>query len=85
MALCFRGHPGTILIGEPTYGVSTGLRGFFMPDSTQFAVTHTVMTDRNQVGDGGSILPEILADDPIESFEHAYKWIHETTNEAVIQ
>ena len=75
LALTFKGNPKTALIGEPTYGVATGLKGFFMPDSVQFAVTNSIMTDRYKQGNGGPILPELSANNDFEAFEYAYKWI----------
>ena len=52
LTLAFRGNPQTVLVGQPTAGVSTGLYGFFMPDSTQICVTNRIMTDRTKKGDG---------------------------------
>ena len=75
LALAFKGNPSTVLIGEPTYGVSTGLRGFFMPDSVQFAVTNSIMTDRYKNGIGNPIEPDIYANNALKGFEFAYKWI----------
>lgn len=75
LTLSFRGNPKTALIGSPTYGVSTGLHGFFMPDSNWVCVTNCIMTDRKKRGDGGPISPDIKEYDPIQMFEQAYKWI----------
>lgn len=75
LTLSFRGNPKTTLIGTLTYGVSTGLHGFFMSDSTQICVTNCIMTDRNKRGDGGKIIPEIIENDPIQMFEKAINWI----------
>ncbi|MCB0794335.1 MAG: S41 family peptidase [Flavobacteriales bacterium] len=75
LALAFRGNDRTALIGSPTAGSSTGLRGFFMPDSTQICVTHSIMTDRNRIGDGGPIQPDIAVSDATGTFERAYAWI----------
>ncbi|MEZ4828995.1 MAG: S41 family peptidase [Bacteroidia bacterium] len=75
LTLSFRGNTKTAIIGTPTAGFSTGLRGFIMPDSTQICVTNCIMTDRNKKGDGGRIPPDIIEYDPIQMFEQAYKWI----------
>lgn len=83
LTLAFRGNPKTILIGEPTYGVSTSLRGFFMSDSTQICVTHAVMTDRIRRGDGGVIRPDVAEPDPVQVYERAYQWIED--NQASVQ
>lgn len=75
LTLSFRGNAKTTIIGTPTAGFSTGLKGFMMPDSTQICVTNCIMTDRNKKGDGGRIHPDILEYDLIQMFEQSYKWI----------
>lgn len=77
LALCFRGNPKTTLIGEPTFGVSTGLKGFFMPDSLQIAVTNSILADRNGMGGSDGLNPTIYTFEPTETFQKAYKWINE--------
>ncbi|MEZ4986791.1 MAG: S41 family peptidase [Saprospiraceae bacterium] len=75
LTLSFRGNPKTALIGSPTYGISTGLHGFFMPDSNWVCVTNCIMTDRKKNGDGGQIHPDIIEHDPLKIFEKSYQWI----------
>ncbi|MFK7757619.1 MAG: S41 family peptidase, partial [Flavobacteriales bacterium] len=77
LALAFKGNDRTALIGTPTYGVSTGLRGFFMPDSVQFAVSNSYMTDRFKNGNGEPIQPDIYAESAFKVYEQAYEWINE--------
>lgn len=75
LTLAFRGNPNTALIGEPTYGVSTGIRGCMMPDSMQLSITNSIMTDRYQEGNGGPIQPDIFCATAADAFEKAYAWI----------
>lgn len=75
LTLAFRGNPKTILMGKPTYGASTDVHGFFMPDSAWVCVAHGIMTDRYKIGDGGSIQPEVMEEDPVQLFEQAIGWI----------
>lgn len=77
LTLALRGNPKTLLIGQPTYGVSTDLTPVLMPDSMQLLITSAVMTDRNKVGNGGPIDPDVLSHDAMDSFEKAYEWINE--------
>lgn len=81
LSLCFRGNPKTVLIGEPTYGVATGHRGFFMPDSAYFAITNSIMTDRNRKGDGHSVHPAVTATNAVDAFEYAYEWIEKNNGQ----
>jgi hypothetical protein len=64
-------------MGEPTYGVPTGLRGFFMPDSTQICVTSSIFKNRNMKGNGKPIQPYFYESDNIKILARAYKWIDE--------
>ncbi|GMQ31880.1 hypothetical protein Ataiwa_01520 [Algoriphagus taiwanensis] len=80
LTLSFRGNPNTTIIGTPTAGFSTGLKGFLMPDGTQICVTNGVMVDRNKKGDGGRIIPDIIEWDPLLMFEQAFKWIEKNTD-----
>lgn len=74
---CFYENKKTVLIGEPTYGVPTGLRGFFMPDSTQICVTSSIFKNRNMKGNGKPIQPYFYESDNIKILARAYKWIDE--------
>jgi hypothetical protein len=75
LTLAFRGNANTVIIGKQTAGFSTGLQGILMPDGTQICVTNCVMTDRNKIGDGGKIDPDIVEYDGLKLFERAYNWI----------
>jgi carboxyl-terminal processing protease len=74
---CFYENMNTVLIGEPTYGVPTGLRGFFMPDSTQICVTSSIVLNRNKKGNGKPIQPYIYESDNTKILSRAFKWIDE--------
>jgi C-terminal processing protease CtpA/Prc len=75
LAQCFYENTKTVLIGEPTYGVPTGLHGFFMPDSTQICVTSSVILNRNRKGSGQSIIPNIIEANENKILKKAIEWI----------
>ncbi len=75
LTLCFLDNPNTILLGTPTYGVPTGISGFFMPDSTMICVTSSVFKNRNMKGNGKAIQPNIYESDNTKILLRAYKWI----------
>ncbi len=77
LTLCFLDNPNTILLGTPTYGVPTGIAGFFMPDSTMICVTSSVFKNRNMKGNGKPIQPYIYESDNTKILSRAYKWIDE--------
>ena len=77
LTLCFLDNPNTILLGTPTYGVPTGIAGFFMPDSTMICVTSSIFKNRNMKGNGKPIQPYFYESDNIKILSRAYKWIDE--------
>lgn len=77
LTLCFLDNPNTILLGTPTYGVPTGIAGFFMPDSTMICVTSSVLKNRNMKGNGKPIQPYIYESDNTKILSKAFKWIDE--------
>lgn len=77
LTLCFLENPNTILLGSPTYGVPTGIAGFFMPDSIMICVTSSVFKNRNMKGNGKPILPYIYESDNTKILSKAIKWIDE--------
>lgn len=77
LTLCFLDNPNAILLGTPTYGVPTGIAGFFMPDSIMICVTSSVFKNRNMKGNGKPIQPYISESDNTRILSRAYKWIDE--------
>lgn len=75
LTLCFRGNPLTTIIGQNSYGVSTGVTPVIMPDSFVIAVANNLMTDRNKMGNGEAIRPQFVSNDWVEAFDMCYKWI----------
>ena len=60
ITLAFRGGPPTRSFGGPTYGVASGRRPFFMPDSARIDVTDSYMFDRNGFTPGDNpIAPDV--------------------------
>jgi hypothetical protein len=60
ISLAFRGGPPTRSFGGPTYGVASGRRPFFMPDSARIDVTDSYMFDRNGFTPGDNpIAPDV--------------------------
>lgn len=75
LTLCFRGNPLTTIVGQNSYGVSTGLSTVIMPDSFVIAVTNNIMTDRNKIGNGEAIKPNLVSNNWVEAFNMSYNWI----------
>lgn len=76
LALSFKGNPKTVLIGQPTYGASTGIRGLMMMDSSQLCLAQSLMTDRyKNTSNTRKIEPTLTVEDPLQLFYSAYDWI----------
>jgi len=81
VALAFRGNPHARLFGTPTYGFTTGNRGYYMPDSAWLSITHSVDADRSGRTYGGPIQPDEEISDGLQLFERVYQWIDKRGNE----
>ncbi|MDF1504250.1 S41 family peptidase [Roseisolibacter sp. H3M3-2] len=84
ITLAFRGGPPTRSFGGPTYGVASGRRPFFMPDSARVDVTDSYMLDRNGFTPGdnpiapdvsipSSAIPDFAANDAV--VDAAVAWL----------
>ncbi|MEO1626104.1 MAG: S41 family peptidase [Bacteroidota bacterium] len=75
MAISLKCYPRSILLGQKTYGVSTGNDMFFLSDSACLNVTTSIMADcaKNQYPNG--VDPDIIIEDALELFEYAVRWI----------
>ena len=75
LVLAFMGNEATRILGEPTYGVSTGLTPCYLRDSACLYITSSIDYDRFGNAYGKEIQPEVLVHNPIELFELATTWI----------
>ncbi len=58
VAIAFRGRPDSRSFGEPTFGVSTGNRGFRLEDGALMFVTASRFADRDGRVYGGKVVPD---------------------------
>lgn len=58
VAVAFRGRPDARSFGEPTFGVSTGNRGFRLDDGALMFVTASRFADRDGQVYGGKVVPD---------------------------
>ena len=72
LTIIFKGMPNALIIGQPTYGVSTGLHPVYLPDSACLYITNSVDHDRFDRAYGKSVEPDIMEKDALKIFEHAY-------------
>lgn len=59
VAVAFRGRPDARSFGEPTFGVSTGNRGFRLEDGAVMFVTASRFADRDGQIYGGKVEPDV--------------------------
>ena len=75
IVLAFRGRPDTRSFGHPTAGYSTGNSPVQLVDGSLLLLTGSVMKDRNGVGDGSRIPPDVAAADDAETLRLAEHWL----------
>lgn len=75
IVLAFRGRPDTRSFGHPTAGYSTGNSPVQLVDGSLLLLTGSVMKDRNSVGDGSRIPPDVAAADDAETLRLAEHWL----------
>ncbi len=71
LVLAFKDNDEVCTIGEPTYGVTTGLTPCYLSDSACIYITSSVDYDRHGNAYGGKIQPDIFTSDPIQLFRQA--------------
>lgn len=64
IAIAFRGRPRTRTFGTPTRGLTTGNRGFLLPDYAILSITSTYLADRAGVVYNGQLAPDVTVDAP---------------------
>lgn len=76
LTLAFKGLENAIILGKPTFGVSTGLHPVYMPDSSCLFITNSIGRDRFGNAYDGPIEPDELIEDPLGIFDRAYEYIN---------
>lgn len=74
VAVAFRGRPDARSFGEPTFGVSTGNRGFRLEDGALMFVTASRFADRDGKVYGGKVVPDETVAVP-EALPAATAWL----------
>ena len=62
ITISFVGNSRTVLIGQPTWGLTTGNGGFDLPDSARMMLASTIMADRTGKLYRGKIQPDVGPD-----------------------
>lgn len=81
LTLGFMSLPHARTLGQPTYGVTTGLYPVILPDSACMFITHSIDHDRFGNAYDGPIDPDVLIEDPLELFERSYEFIDSLTQD----
>lgn len=77
IVLALRGRPHSRSFGTSTMGYSTGNAPVTLVDGSTLLLTSTVMKDRNGVGDGSRIVPDVVAMQRAEALRLAQAWLLE--------
>jgi len=75
IVLAFRGRPHSRSFGTPTMGYSTGNGPVTLADGSTLLLTGTVMKDRNGIGDGSRIVPDVPAAQRADAMRLAQAWL----------
>ncbi|HBN53841.1 MAG TPA: peptidase [Stenotrophomonas sp.] len=75
IVLAFRGRPHSRSFGTPTMGYSTGNVPVTLVDGSTLLLTGTVMKDRNGIGDGSRIVPDVPAAQRADAMRLAQAWL----------
>jgi C-terminal processing protease CtpA/Prc len=80
VVVSFIGNAKTKLIGQPTWGLTTGNGSFDLPDGSRIYLASTIMADRNNKLYRGRIEPDILIEEKEISmddkvYDVAKRWI----------
>ena len=73
-------YPKSIIIGQRTYGISTGNEMFFLSDSTCLNITTSIMADCEKNKYPNGISPDVEIKEPLKLFKYAVSWIKENEN-----
>lgn len=75
IVLALRGRPASRSFGTPTMGYSTGNVPLTLVDGSTLLLTTTVMKDRNGIGDGSRIVPDVAAARRADAMRLAQVWL----------
>ncbi len=77
VVISFIGNTKTILMGKPTWGLTTGNGEFELEDGTKLFMASTKMVDRNGIVYSSHIQPDYLIENDDELMPFAIKWIND--------
>ncbi|SDF21346.1 Peptidase family S41 [Pricia antarctica] len=66
IAIMFKDFPNTKLIGEFSYGVTTGNTIYDLSDGARIVLTTAIFADRKKIIYGGQITPDIFSQNPVD-------------------
>jgi len=73
--LAFRGRPASRSFGQPTSGYSTANIPQRLPDGSLLLLTTSVIADRNGVGDGNRLQPDVIVAEGQDATTAAQAWL----------
>lgn len=73
IAIMFKDFPNTKLMGEFSYGVSTGNTIYDLSDGARLILTTSIFADREKKKYGSQIIPDIFSQNPVEQ---AVEWLN---------
>ncbi len=73
--LAFRGRPASRSFGQPTSGYSTANIPKRLPDGSLLLLTTSVIADRNGVGDGHRLQPDVMVGAGQDAAAMAREWL----------
>lgn len=73
--LAFRGRAGSRSFGQPSAGYSTANTPQRLPDGSLLLLTGSVIADRNGVGDGNRLQPDVIVAEGQDATTAAQAWL----------
>jgi len=77
VALAFRGRHATRSFGQHTAGLSTGNTPVRLADGSMLLLTASVSVDRNLIGNGEKLVPDVVVSDAADAEAAARVWLME--------
>lgn len=75
--ISFIGRENTLVLGQPTCGLSTANSSFSLSTGDRFTLTVSTMAGRDRALFGGQIMPDEQIDDDQEMLERVTEWINQ--------
>jgi len=75
--ISFMGRENTLLLGQPSCGLSTANSSFSLSNGDRFTLTVSTMADRERTLFGGQIMPDEQIDSDQDMLERVTEWINQ--------